>query len=184
MLKSKIFGVDSDTPGMKYLYMTAIVPPTQLATKIRDLQHEFSDKYGSAAALRPPVHITITPPHHLEEQEVTAFMQSVKNLPNRNSYGISIDGFAFFKRNRVLFLRVLQNETLAKIQTNLSKLLNVSENRPYRPHITIGYRDISQSTFEEIVRDYQSRPFKATFVVSEIQLWKHEDKRWKTIATF
>lgn len=169
---------------MKYLYMTAIIPPAELETEIRQLQHAFSEIYGSAAALRPPVHITVTPPCHLEEDEVKAFRNSAKSLHGLTPFEIRVDGFDFFKSNRVLFLRVTQEALLQEIQKKLSSLLPVHETRPYRPHITVGYRDITKSAFKNIMNHYEARTFRAQFMVTEIQLWKHEEKKWRVEDRF
>jgi len=52
----------------------------------------------------------------------------------------------------------------------------------YRPHITIGYRNIDVETFKKIMEDYTGRLYSGSFVVDNVRLWKHEAGYWNTIA--
>lgn len=167
------------------LYMAALEPPEKVSSEIRMLQTEFVEKFGSAAALKPPVHITFSPPEQLSETELETYRRQIKNISQK--YGpmnIEIDGFDFFEKNRVLFLRVKENAQLLEMQNSFAFGKTNPDRRTYHPHITIGYRKILPEIFENIIREYQDRDFHKIFQVNSIQLWRYENKSWNTIQRF
>ena len=97
---------------------------------------------------------------------------------------IEIDGFDFFEKNRVLFLRVKENAQLLEMQNSFAFGKTNPDRRTYHPHITIGYRKILPEIFENIIREYQDRDFHKIFQVNSIQLWRYENKSWNTIQRF
>lgn len=87
--------------------MAALEPPPSIAKTIRLLQVEFAARYGSKAALKPPVHITLSPPVYLDEEALGQYRSALLEVSkNAGPFGISLRDFSFFKNNRVLFIRV------------------------------------------------------------------------------
>lgn len=160
--------------------MVAIEPPPPLAQKIRQLQKEFAERYDSRAALKPPVHITVKPPFLLEENDVDVFREQLADFTARQpSFHVQLKGFGFFMRNRVVFLEPAPNPALFDLHAAFQRGFG-GEERPYHPHITIGYRDLKPACFEKAVMEYQDRPFSAEFPVNALHFWKHEGGRWQT----
>jgi len=73
---------------------------------------------------------------------------------------------------------------LIKMQQKFNMFLDKPDERPYHPHITIGYRNLLPDTFNNVMKEYRLRKFHATFPVDGLYLWKHENGYWKTIKYF
>lgn len=163
--------------------MSAFVPPPALTNEIRRVQHAFTSKYGSAAALKPPVHITFSPPVNLDEVALKIYRSQLKFIADKSTpFEIVLDGFDFFSRNRVVFIRIVENTSLIKMHEMFQMALT-AEKSAYHPHITIGYRKIEAPTFKMIMDDYQHQRFNGKFEVNQLHLWKYEGGQWKTIET-
>lgn len=170
---------------MKQLYMSAIVPPAELAEKIRRLQREFADKYGSAAALKPPVHITFGPPEYLDEAGLERYVRLLDSVAGGAHYfSIVLNGFGFFVKNKVLFVKAKAGKPIFELYLRFNPQRAMPDSRPYHPHITIGYRKILPATFVQIMKDYKERLFEGKFIASGLQLWQHTDECWQAIKEF
>lgn len=168
---------------MKSLYTTTIVPPAGLAQEIRTLQQEFADRYGTAAALKPPVHTTFSPPEHLDPSGADDYQQQLTEVCKEAvPFEITLSGFDCFLKNKVMFIAVAPCEPLMKLEQAFRSRKNSKETRPYHPHITIGYRNMLPEVFERAVEDYKSRTFNASFMVDALYVWKHEGGMWKTVG--
>ncbi|MCZ2100777.1 MAG: 2'-5' RNA ligase family protein [Chitinophagales bacterium] len=162
--------------------MAAIEPPSDLAASIRLLQEEFAGCYGSAAALKPPVHITFSPPVHLDHPELEHYSSLLKEVALQTSpIELQLDGFDFFIKNKVVFIRVVPHALLNAMHQDFERKWQNKDALPYRPHITIGYRNLDTAIFKDIVKDYSKRTFKDKLGVNNLHLWQHTDGRWKTI---
>jgi 2'-5' RNA ligase len=169
---------------MKSLYMSAFEPPIVLADEIRILQQTFANLYGSGAALKPPVHITFSPPIHLDNEQLLIYKTNLRSVAAKTiPFEVELDSFDFFKKNRVVFIRVLANQALQEMYKAFLILMGSNLNQRYSPHFTIGYRKIEEDTFEKIIEDYTVRTFKAHFTISKLNVWKHENGSWKTIES-
>ncbi|KXK40756.1 MAG: 2'-5' RNA ligase [Bacteroidetes bacterium OLB9] len=170
---------------MKSLYMAAIEPPSDLANAIRHLQEEFANLYGSAAALKPPVHITFSPPIHLDNGALQLYSGALKEVSGRAApMVLQLNGFGFFIKNKVVFISVMPHLQLNTLHQDFeSQWYNNHDLPTYRPHITIGYRNLDTATFKKIMKDYSARTFNSQFEVNAIHLWQHIEGRWNTIET-
>lgn len=164
--------------------MIAIEPPAELSEKIRIIQRKFSETFGSAAALKPPVHITFKPPFRIDSELQKDYEKSVEGFcKNQKSLVVELNGFRFFKRNRVAFIFVTRNDILEKMYYSFESSEEKNK-KPYHAHITIGYRNLSDETFKEIMKFYRDLPFYGSFPVNGLNLWTHNGKAWKNISFF
>ncbi len=75
---------------------------------------------------------------------------------------------------------------LFSIQDDLSKTLDknqiasVSEQtfRPFHPHITIAFRDLTERHFNSLWGEVEHKSFSGRFTVSSITLLGHDGKSW------
>ncbi len=170
---------------MHSLFMSAIQIQPPLSDEIRALQREFAELYGSPAALKPPVHITVGPPIHLPEPDLEHYKRSLeKATAVTPPFGLELDGFDFFEKNRVVFVKVESNKILESLVDIFNESQGIKPKRKYHPHVTIGYRNISPETYKEIKSDYRKRTFLARIQIGSVQLWKHENGFWNTIAKY
>jgi 2'-5' RNA ligase len=177
------------------LYMFAITPPPDLAHAIHQVRLNFSDKYKFKKALKPPVHITLFPPFKIPTPTTTSFEQDVQSLKNWSEkldpFDIQLDDYNFFhnRRSPVLFIDVIRNTQLNKLHTDFLKEFQKYYNfeKPkdtYKPHITIGYRDVTPESFPAIKTDYSKQKFSAVFNCDKFFLWKHDGQNWQVLQEF
>lgn len=175
--------------------MFAIMPPTALASEIHQLRLEFSEKYGFVKSLKPPVHITLFAPFSISLLMAARFEQQVQQLQpwasTCPSFDVSLDGFGFFNNpnHPVVFINVEEQLILQQLHASfLEEFTAITGMRfpqmPFRPHITIGYRDVTPAAFPAIRAEYTTRPYTATFTCKSLCLWKHNRTNWQTIQEF
>jgi 2'-5' RNA ligase len=174
----------------KSLYMFAIMPPGELAQTIHAERIAFAQKYDCQKALKPPVHITLYPPFSAErdlEEKAEALRGWVSA---QASFVINLHNYDYFKDHRspIVYIDVLPNQVLNDFYNaflaQLQELMPTQSSETYKPHFTIGYRDVPRQRLPEIVAEYSKRTFTASFEVTSIFLWKHDGKKWNVLKEF
>lgn len=171
-------------------YFIAIVPPEPAYQQLHRLKEYCFEKYKSKCALRSPPHLTLHMPFLWKEKNeihliegLTAFCQTQTN------FNLSLSGFSCFPP-RVIFVAVDQNNALINLQRQLVKFCRVELNllnanyreQPFHPHITIAFRDLKKSVFEEAWQEFSDRPFIQQFSLNNIALLKHDGHRWDVLC--
>lgn len=177
-------------PARKNMYMFAIMPPSSLAEEIHRIRLQFSEKYDSRAALKPPVHITLIPSYFaLPETEAIVIPAFDKWAADQPSFILELKNYNAFKKEGVIFIDVVKSEELKEFQESLytlySQFFELKDRYNFsHPHITIGYRDIPRLIFPKAMQEYLCKPFEASFEVDKFYLWKHNQKFWEVHHTF
>ena len=112
-------------------------------------------------------------------------MQKQKSIP------IVLDGFAAFKP-RVIYINVhqtlellaLQKELRLKLESSLDIVHKVSKTRPFTPHMTVGFKDLTKANFYNAWDELKEESFDYKFTASELTLLHHNGKKWETDAEF
>lgn len=177
------------------LYMFAIMPPEKLAERIHTERMNFAEEYKAVKALKPPVHITLFDPFKIEDDAASLFEEHIAHLKhwaNRvPSFEIELRDFSFFEnpKSPVIYIDVVKSKQLNELQIEFKKQLKKyipfeNKNQPYRPHITIGYRDVDPKIFPQIKEVYSKKWFRETFECNDICLWRHDGQKWQTIQKY
>lgn len=172
------------------LYFIAITPPDEIQDKITRLKYEIAEKYGSKHALRSPPHITLHMPFKWKDKrlgELTDLMNTLNK--EMEPFEIQLRDFDFFEP-RVVFVDVVENERLNALQKKVVdacrkqlKLDNANyKNRPFHPHLTIGFRDLKKPMFYKAREDFEKREVRYEFRAEEIALLKHDGKKWDVMV--
>lgn len=149
--------------------MFAIMPPAEVAALVEQERVLFAAKYKCVKGLKAPVHITLYQPFDVlyNFEERTEWIQPWASL--QSGFKVMLHNFNFFKtyHSPVIFIDVVRNEELEKLHqafvTELSKYITTREDKEYRPHFTIAYRDVPRKRLAEIAGEYLSRKFNAEF---------------------
>jgi len=173
----------------EHLYFIAAIPPTEIQEEITSLKHIVSKRFGSKHALRSPPHITLHMPFKWKDKKIDALYEVIQELNDQlKPFDIALKGFDFFVP-RVVFINVIENERLTELQAKTVdhcrkqlKLENANyKNRPFPPHVTIGFRDLRKNAFYE-ARDYfQNQEASFNFLVDRIFLLKHNGQQWEVV---
>jgi 2'-5' RNA ligase len=176
---------------MQQKYFIAIVPPEPVLTSVQQIKREIFDAYGTKGALRSPGHITLHMPFSWEEEKEGKLVNELAAFKFDRPFAIQLKNFDCFEP-RVVFLNVLENETLFEMQKNLVKLalqklqlFNQSEDmRGFHPHVTVAFRDLKKPVFYKLWEKYKNESFEAEFECSSICLLKHNDQNWEVYKEF
>ena len=166
--------------------MFALMPPRELALRIEAERLRFAEKYNCVKALKPPVHITLFNPFKSPTDIEHKFTKIQQWATLQTPFSIELINYNFFANpvSPVVYIDVAQNENLKILHKQFLKQLRnyieiQAQSNKYKPHFTIGYRDISANVFPAIVKEYSSLRFSASFVCDCIFLWKHNGVNWQ-----
>ena len=176
----------------KKLFFIALLPPPdvqQYATKIK--QH-FANIYQSKAALKSPPHITLQPPFFWDINNLKTLEQVLQEfVTNYSPIPIELSGFSAFKP-RVIYIDVSKTAELLTVQKELNLFLESSlniidkksKNRPFCPHLTVGFKDLSKTNFYRAWDEFKQKKVSFNFQVNQLTLLSHNGKNWEIQTKF
>lgn len=168
------------------LYFLAIIPPEPIRSQVRQFKEYITANYGSKASLRSPPHITLYMPFRFSnkrEEQLTGKLESFTQ--NLETTEISLDNFGCFPP-KIIYIQVAENPDLNNIQSQLDSFLrrelgvfnDLRGTRPFRPHVTIAFRDLKKSAFKDAWSEFSSKNYTGKFLCQNITLLKHNGKYW------
>jgi 2'-5' RNA ligase len=174
------------------LFFIALLPPQPIQEEVDQIRQMFADRYASRAALKSPPHITLYPPFPWSLAEVERLESSLAKFAiAQRPCSITLDGFGAFAP-RVIYLHVVKTPELADLQqalkeaftTNLNLVIPDNQQRPFTPHMTVAFRDLSPPNFKLGWAEVQSRSIHYTFAVTHLTLLKHNGQCWEIHTNF
>ncbi|MFM6454171.1 MAG: 2'-5' RNA ligase family protein, partial [Planktothrix sp.] len=93
---------------------------------------------------------------------------------------------------RVIFVDVIKNPELINIQQQLMNHLEnqlnivheVSKKRPFSPHVTVAFKDLTRTAFKAAWLEFAQRPIYFEFTVPQLTLLIHNGQNWNIKAEF
>jgi 2'-5' RNA ligase len=176
----------------KQNYFIALLPPEPIRTEVTRLKEYCRDRYQTKAALRSPPHITLHPPFRWDSERLADLKQSLHRFANpQTQLPIKLEGFATFPK-QVIFIDVERSPGLLSLHTNLARHLEAelelvdakAKTRPFKPHMTIAFRDLSKAEFKHAWAEFKERSIAHAFLADALTLLVHDGKRWQINATF
>jgi 2'-5' RNA ligase len=170
----------------KQRFFIALLPSLEVQQFANKIKEHFAEVYNSRAALKSPPHITLQPPFEWEVEDLAKLAQKLAEFArSQDPIPMTLDGFSAFKP-RVIFINVLKNPELLAIQkaltneleTSLGIVHEVSKNRPFSPHLTVGFRDLTKANFYKAWDEFKDRQFHFEFLVLQLTLLIHNGKCW------
>ncbi|MEN9226530.1 MAG: RNA 2',3'-cyclic phosphodiesterase [Thermostichus sp. HHBFW_bins_43] len=168
----------------------ALLPPPAIQAQVTAIQRQVAEQFASQAALRSPPHITLVPPFEWPSSDLPILTGSLQALAEQQiPIQVELSGFGAFAP-RVIYIHVVPSPELqqlhAQVHQHLQPLLNpegrASQDRPFVPHMTVAFRDLSPAQFRAAWPAFEIRPFQGSFTVSELTLLLHDRKRWQVFA--
>lgn len=173
-------------------FFIALLPPPDIQAQVNAIKQHFSDCYDSRAALKSPPHITLQPPFELQLVNLPALKQCLSTFANhREPVPVNLSGFAAFPP-RVIYINVLKTQELLILQTDLMAYLEtslgivdpVSKSRPFSPHMTVAFRDLTRQNFKAAWPEFQQQALQFEFTANYLTLLLHDGKRWNVSDEF
>lgn len=168
-------------------YFIALLPPAPLAAAIVARQQQMADLYQSRKALNSPPHLTLQPPFTRPAAEQESLVVSLAAFARgRSPFPVQLDGFGAFPP-RVIFLQPLPSLALLELhrdlQAHCAQTWDLPPSpRPFRPHITLAFRDLTPTAFQRAWSDLAERPLTAEWLATALALLRHDGQRWQVAA--
>ncbi|MBD0301710.1 MAG: 2'-5' RNA ligase family protein [Tolypothrix sp. T3-bin4] len=168
------------------LFFIALLPPSDIQARVTQIKQYFATNYASRAALKSPPHITLQPPFKWSNADVSALEACLRTFArDREPISVTLDGFAAFPP-RVIYINVLKTQKLLTLHTdlmahlegNLAIVDKASKTRPFAPHMTVAFRDLSKQNFRAAWSEFQQRQLHFEFIATDVTLLLHDGRRW------
>jgi 2'-5' RNA ligase len=173
-------------------FFIALLPTPAIQAEVTAIKHIFVDNYNSKGALKSPPHITLQAPFIWAEDRLSDLDKSLTDFAKFCSpLQVKLSGFAAFIP-RVIYINVLDNPDLEILQKKLaiqcSNQLgiqdNIAQDRPFIPHMTVAFRDLTKANFDRAWSEFERRDFSAEWLATELTLLIHNGQRWEVRSHF
>jgi len=176
----------------KQRFFIALVPPLDIEQHITQIKLYFAEHYNTRGALNSPPHVTLQPPFEWPAANVPKLEESLNLFSaNRLPIPVTLSGFAAFAP-RVIYVDVVKSPALLEIQKDLMSYIEanlgivdrVSQTRPFVPHITVAFRDLTQENFQAAWLEFSGRELDFEFTAAALTLLLHDGSRWNISNNF
>ena len=166
-------------------YFLAIVPEGEFQAQVTDLKMEIRERFQAKYALKSPAHITVKMPFVYNEAKEQKLIEKLSGFVDKyDPITIKISGVRTFGE-RVIYLGVEAGQELFDLQRGLTSfcktelnLVNELSDRNFHPHMTIAFKDVKKSQFQNILQFSTERNINAELDVSHIMLLKRIETAW------
>lgn len=176
----------------KQRFFIALLPPDDIQKQITQIKLYFAEHYNSRGALNSPPHVTLQPPFEWPVTDVPKLEESLRAFAaNRLQIPVTLSGFAAFAP-RVIYADVVKSPPLLELQKdlmgyvaqNLGIVHPVSGTRPFVPHMTVAFRDLTKPNFQAAWREFAGRSLFFEFTAAHLTLLIHDGDRWNVGTEF
>lgn len=176
----------------KQRFFIALVPPDDIQQQITHIKLYFAEHYNSRGALNSPPHVTLQPPFEWPAAEVPKLEENLRAFAaNKLPVVVTLSGFAAFAP-RVIYADVvkspilleLQKDLMDYVEANLAIFDRVSRTRPFVPHMTVAFRDLTKQNFQAAWPEFAGRSLYFEFTAAELTLLIHDGDRWNVATNF
>jgi 2'-5' RNA ligase len=173
-------------------FFIALLPPQDIQDDANQIKQYFADNYASRHAQNSPPHITLQPPFQWVNSDVSTIEASLAEFASeKQSLPITLNGFAAFAP-RVIYIDVvksqelltLQADLMAYVEANLDIVDKVGKTRPFAPHMTVAFRDLTPQNFKAAWPEFENRQLHFEFTAEKLTLLIHDGRRWHIKSEF
>jgi len=177
---------------MMKLFFIALLPPPNIQAYANEIKQYFADYYNSRRAQKSPPHITLQPPFRWADDNLSCLEISLREFANQQQpLLVTLDGFNAFAP-RVIYIDVVRSQELLTLQadlmthmeTNLGIVNKVGKKRPFAPHMTVAFRDLTRQNFKAAWPEFANRQLHFEFTADKLTLLLHDGKQWKIKSEF
>ncbi|AKG20793.1 2'-5' RNA ligase family protein [Calothrix sp. 336/3] len=182
-------------------YFIALLPPQDIQAQVNQIKQHFADNYASCGAQKSPPHITLQPPFEWRDEDLPLLAASLQEFSQeRQSFAITLKNYNAFPP-RVIYIDVvrsplgcspealpqllqLQADLLTHLETTLGISDKVAKNRPFVPHMTVAFRDLTKINFHRAWQEFQKQEIYLEFLANSLTLLLHDGDRWNVKTEF
>ncbi len=166
-------------------YFLAIVPEGEFQKRVTNLKLEIKDRYQAKYSLKSPAHITVKMPFIYNEAKEDQLIRKLRNfIGNYAPINVTVKGVKTFGE-RVIYLGIEAEQDLYDFQKDLKSfckrelnLLDELSDRNFQPHMTIAFKDIKKSQFQNILQFATEMRLLQKLEILNIMLLKRVDGAW------
>lgn len=152
-----------------------------------------NEAYGCKSGYGTPIHVTLVPPFHLQEEFSTAdLFQAIQKevLPAaaQLKFNAHIDNFDAFG-DRTIFAKVIRNEKWTALRDKvLAVVLKAApgctkkNQRTFQPHLTVANRDIPAGVSSDALQVMNELHLVEDFPVDNINIFERKGGKWVAAA--
>ncbi len=173
-------------------FFIALLPPQDIQDYANEIKEYFAQSYNSRHARKSPPHITLQPPFEWDMNNMPVLEQCLRTFADtRLPVPITLKGFGAFVP-RVIYINVLKTPELLALQQDLMTCMEaslgivdqLSKRRPFAPHITVAFKDLTRQNFRAAWPEFEHRELEFEFAASELTLLIHNGRRWNVHESF
>jgi 2'-5' RNA ligase len=176
---------------MNQRFFIALLPPDFIKDEVRQIQSDLDSRYSSKATLKAPPHITLIAPFELSKNRIEPLqIELEKFAKTRSPFMINLSGFAAFPP-RVIYLDVVPNSVLPNLYVDIAAALANTQSiidsyvsRPFVPHMTVAFRDLTPDNFERAWSEFRDRKINFEFEANNLTLLAHDEQQWNVLSNF
>lgn len=174
------------------LFFIALLPPQEIQDYATEIKQYFAERYDSRHALKSPPHVTLQPPFEWATENLKVLEECLSSFARtRSPIPVTLSGFDAFVP-RVIYINVLRTPQLLSLQADLMNHVErnlgivdpVSKKRPFAPHMTVAFKDLTKQNFKAAWPEFQKRSLQFEFTAAQLTLLKHDGQQWNIIAEF
>lgn len=176
----------------QHRFFVALLPPESIQDEVNQIKQYFSDRYHSKKAFNSPPHVTLQPPFKWSAENVSVLETCLREFAtDYSTILMTLEGFGAFAP-KVIYVNVLKTPELLTLQAKLMAYLEVSlgivdpvsKSRPFSPHMTVAFRDLTRQNFKAAWPEFERRPLHFEFTASNLTLLIHDGNKWNVSAEF
>ena len=173
-------------------FFIALLPPQGIQDYANQIKQHFADRYASRGARNSPPHITLQPPFEWANTDLLSLEKCLRDFAcEQESVPITLSGYGAFAP-RVIFINVvrslelltLQTDLMAYLESNLGIVDQVSKTRPFAPHMTVAFKDLTPQNFKAGWSEFEQRELHFEFTANSLTLLFHDGKQWSVKSDF
>lgn len=173
-------------------FFVALLPPQDIQEYVNQIKQYFADNYASRHAQKSPPHITLQPPFEWANNNVSVLETSLREFAShQQSISVTLDGFSAFAP-RVIYINVVRSPELLSLQASLSAQMEdnlqivdrVGKQRPFAPHMTVAFRDLTKQNFHAAWPEFAQRQLHFEFTANKLTLLIHDGRCWQIQSEF
>jgi 2'-5' RNA ligase len=176
----------------KSRFFIALLPPQDIQDYANQIKQYFAENYASQHAQKSPPHITLQPPFEWADSDVSKLEASIREFASQKQpLPITLSGFAAFAP-RVIYIDVVRSQELLSLQGDLMVYVEASlgivdkvgKTRPFAPHMTVAFRDLTRQNFKAAWPEFEQRQLHFEFTADKLTLLIHDGRRWNIKSEF
>lgn len=176
----------------KRRFFIALLPPQDIQDYVTEIKGYFAQNYNSRHALKSPPHITLQPPFEWQldtvpvlEQTLSTFAQTQTSVPILlKGFGAFVPRVIYINVIKTLELMSLQRDLMTHLENSLGIVEPVSKRRPFSPHMTVAFKDLTRQNFRAAWPQFEQRELEFKFTASHLTLLIHDGGRWNINSEF